>query len=68
LALDAMQWLATAVQALVNGISSLPHSTFDGLQFNLLQTYLAYILIAFVYALSLYARKWFRIRRQIQQL
>jgi len=68
LMLDTMQWLATTVQTLVNGISSLPHSTLDGLQFNLFQTYLAYILIAFVYALGLYARKWFRIRRQIQQL
>ena len=68
LVLDTMQWLATTVQTLVNGISSLPHSTLDNLQFNLFQTYLAYILIASVYALSLYARKWFRIRRQIQQL
>ena len=68
LVLDTMQWLATTVQTLVNGISSLPHSTLDNLQFNLLQTYLAYILITSVYALSLYARKWFRIRRQIKQL
>ena len=63
-----MQWLATAVQTLVNGISALPHSTLDGLQFNLIQTYLAYIFIASLYALGLFARKWLRIRRQIQQL
>ena len=68
LVLDAMQWLATAVQTLVNGISALPHSTLDGLQFNLIQTYLAYIFIASLYALGLFARKWLRIRRQIQQL
>ena len=63
-----MQWLATTVQKLVEYISSLPHSAIDGPQINLIQTYLAYVLIAFLYILGLYIRKWLRIRQQIRQL
>lgn len=64
----AMQWLATTVQKLVEYMSSLPHSAIDGPQINLIQTYLAYVLIAFLYILGLYIRKWLRIRQQIRQL
>ena len=39
-----------------------------GPQINLIQTYLAYVLIAFLYILGLYIRKWLRIRQQIRQL
>ena len=66
--LDGIQWLATAVQTLVDSISMLPYSTIDGLEINLFQTFLAYLLIALTYALSRYARKWHRIRSLIRQL